>query len=199
MSGKVILSDFTFETGPRNQIDYTSPRNIVKLDIPGTSPKYQDLGEDEHTIAWSGVLEGDNAQDDCQKIENIKAAGKEIKFISGNKSKTVRIKDFNHSDIRDDFIAYSITLIEIQQDPRVVTSATATSITSNPKPAVVIAAKQRTYPVKKGDTLYGIAQEYLTNGNRWTEIAKINNIKDPRRLQIGTVLTLPSSGGSAYV
>jgi len=200
MAGKVILGDFTFEIGPRNQIDYTSPRNIIKLDIPGTSPKYQDMGEDEHTIAWSGVFEGKSAQSECQKIERIKSEGKEVKFISGNISKTVRIKDFPYSVIRDDLIAYSITLIEIQHDPQASTSV-VTVQANNPesKPAAAIAVKKLTYTVRKGDTLWGIAQKHLKNGNRWTEIAKENNIKDPRKLQIGTVLTLPStSGGNAY-
>lgn len=49
----------------------------------------------------------------------------------------------------------------------------------------------RTYTVRKGDTLSGIAAKQLNNAGRWHEIANLNGIRDPRRLQIGTVLRLP--------
>lgn len=201
MPGRVILGDYTFEIGPRNQIDYTGPRSIAKLDIPGTAPKYQDMGEDEHTIVWSGILEGENAQVDCQKIDSIKKAGKEIRFIPDSDNKTVRIKEFNHSDIREDYIVYSITLIEIQR--QVIKDRPKSSSTTVPGTGggtvTAIATNYTTYTVKKGDTLYGIAQKLLKNGNRWPEVAKDNNISNPRKLQIGQVLKISTGGGALVV
>ena len=47
-----------------------------------------------------------------------------------------------------------------------------------------------TYTVKKGDTLWTIAQKQLGNGNKWQDIAKINNISNPNKLQVGQVLKL---------
>ena len=50
-----------------------------------------------------------------------------------------------------------------------------------------------TYVVVKGDCLYSIAQKILGNGNRWGEIYDMNKAaigKDPRMIQIGTVLTI---------
>ncbi len=199
MAEKIILGDFPFDIGPRDQIDYTGPRNIVKLDIPGTAPKYQDMGEDEHTIAWSGVLEGDSAQADCQKIDAIKQAGKEVSYINGKYNKTVRIKEFNHSDIRDDLISYSITLIEMQHQA-VKEKTKASTIAATPVVNVIAAAPKTTsYTVKKGDTLYGIAQKLLKDGNRWHEIAKDNKISNPRTLQIGKVLKINTGGGATVV
>ncbi len=201
MPGRVILGDYTFEIGPRNQIDFTGPRSISKLDIPGTSPKYQDMGEDEHTIAWAGALSGDNAQADCQKIDGLRKAGKEMKFISGSYNRTVRIKEFNHSDIREDYIVYSITLIEIQH--QVIKEKPEAGSTTTPETGggtVTDALSDYTaYTVKKGDTLWGIAQKYLKNGNRWPEIAKDNNVSDPRKLQIGKVLKIRTGGGVSLV
>lgn len=49
----------------------------------------------------------------------------------------------------------------------------------------------KTYTVKAGDTLGGVAQWHLGDRNRWPEIAKLNGIRDPKRLQIGTVLRIP--------
>src|SRR5690554_261900 len=62
----------------------------------------------------------------------------------------------------------------------------------------------RTYTVKPGDTLSEIALEY---GLSWRELASYNKISDPTRMQVGTVLRIPSkkpltitlSDGSQYV
>ena len=48
----------------------------------------------------------------------------------------------------------------------------------------------KTYTVKKGDTLWTIAQKQLGNGNKWKDIAKLNNISNPNNLQVGRVLKL---------
>lgn len=48
------------------------------------------------------------------------------------------------------------------------------------------------YIVKKGDTLWGIAQNTLGNGNRYNEIMKLNNLKDGT-LTVGQPLIIPSN------
>lgn len=48
----------------------------------------------------------------------------------------------------------------------------------------------KTYKVQKGDTLWSIAKRELNNENLYKEIMKLNNITDPRKLQIGTILRL---------
>jgi hypothetical protein len=49
----------------------------------------------------------------------------------------------------------------------------------------------RTYVVHKGDTLPKIAARLLHNSKRWREIAKLNNLRDPNHLKVGTRLRLP--------
>ncbi len=51
----------------------------------------------------------------------------------------------------------------------------------------------RTYKLVAGDTLWQVAKKQLGNGNRWTEIQNLNNIKDSEitRLAVGRVLKLP--------
>lgn len=49
----------------------------------------------------------------------------------------------------------------------------------------------RTYTVKKGDTLSAIAAHQLGSYKRWPEIAKLNNIRDPKKIKPGQVLKLP--------
>ena len=48
------------------------------------------------------------------------------------------------------------------------------------------------YIVKKGDTLWKIAQNTLGNGNRYTEIMKLNNLKNGD-LAVGQKLIIPSN------
>jgi LysM repeat protein len=46
------------------------------------------------------------------------------------------------------------------------------------------------YKVKKGDTLWSIAIKFYKNSARWRHIAKVNKIKDPRKLRVGRVLKI---------
>ncbi len=55
----------------------------------------------------------------------------------------------------------------------------------------VSASGAQTYTVTKGDNPYSIAHKFKL---REDQLLKANNITDPRKLQIGQVLTIPSSG-----
>lgn len=55
----------------------------------------------------------------------------------------------------------------------------------------------RTVTVQKGDTLGGIAKRELGNAQLWPEIVKVNPTVDPKRLKLGTILTLPNLGSAA--
>ncbi|MBI2329949.1 LysM peptidoglycan-binding domain-containing protein [Candidatus Daviesbacteria bacterium] len=47
------------------------------------------------------------------------------------------------------------------------------------------------YTVKEGDTLFIIAENYYKDGERFTEIAKANNLSDPNQIENGQVLEIP--------
>ena len=48
----------------------------------------------------------------------------------------------------------------------------------------------QTYTVKKGDTLWDIACRFYGDATKWGRIAAKNGVTNPRKLQIGKVLTL---------
>lgn len=51
---------------------------------------------------------------------------------------------------------------------------------------------QRTYTVKRGDTMSRIALQQLGNANRYKEIAKLNGIINPNLILPGQILKLPN-------
>jgi hypothetical protein len=50
---------------------------------------------------------------------------------------------------------------------------------------------EKTWVVRRGDTLASIAMAVFNDPNLWREIARANDIQDPRRLRAGGVLTVP--------
>ncbi len=49
----------------------------------------------------------------------------------------------------------------------------------------------RMYMIKRGDTLWAIAERHLGSGQRWREIAELNPGLDPAKLAIGQEIRLP--------
>lgn len=47
------------------------------------------------------------------------------------------------------------------------------------------------YTVKEGDTLFIIAENYYKDGNKFSEIAKANNLTDVNQIETGQVLQIP--------
>lgn len=55
----------------------------------------------------------------------------------------------------------------------------------------------KTYTMKKGDTLWALAEEYYGDGTQWKKIAKASGIKDPKKIPIGAKITIPGVKSSA--
>jgi len=62
-----------------------------------------------------------------------------------------------------------------------------------PAAAPIAAAPSRTYQVKSGDTLAGIARQFYKNSGQWQKIAEANKgtLSDPTKLKPGMVLVIP--------
>ncbi len=197
---KVMLGKFTFALGPEKQIDFTGPRVIAKLDVPGAPPIYQDMGEDEHTYAWSGVLRGNSAERDCKALLKLKESASDLKLIAGMINKTTRIREFNYSYIRKNYIRYSITLIEIQNEPAPFVASIVTNVIESVVQVVAAAVANPivpqepnyyTYTMKSGDTLWALAVQYYGDGNSWPKIADASGISNPRTIPDGYEVKIP--------
>ncbi len=98
---------------------------------------------------------------------------------------------------------YNITLVEARE--LIITTneeqqKTQIEISAEVPKAAPAAAKRpsppapKTYTVKSGDTLYGIAKQVFGNGSRWKEIYDVNTGvigKDPNLIKPGQVLRIP--------
>lgn len=56
---------------------------------------------------------------------------------------------------------------------------------------------ERTYVVRRGDTLSAIAAQAYGDPTQWRQIAAANAITDPRTVEPGLVLTIPRLGGTS--
>lgn len=59
-------------------------------------------------------------------------------------------------------------------------------------PAKQQAAQQQSYTVASGDTLSAISKRLLGDANRYAEIAKLNKIADPNKINPGQKLIIPN-------
>ncbi|MEM6821688.1 MAG: LysM peptidoglycan-binding domain-containing protein [Verrucomicrobiota bacterium] len=90
----------------------------------------------------------------------------------------------------------SSTMIRVGQNLSVPGFTQAAAIAPTPAPKVpapraeVVSANSR-YQVAKGDTLWRIAKKFNTTPD---QLVKLNGLKDPSKLKVGEVLTVPSAG-----
>lgn len=85
----------------------------------------------------------------------------------------------------------SLAFTETSDRPRLVGPARKAPTTSKKTPTTPKKPAQRTYTVRSGDTLSGIAQRLYGAAYKWRQIADLNGIRDPRTLRVGQVLRLP--------
>lgn len=198
MATKVYLGGILFSPGPRKKLKFNNPRVISKIDIPGSSPVNQDMGPDETTLAWDGVLDGEDAYQKAIQIEIMKDAGQIVQLVVSDcpeLCKDVRIRTFPWDLIRKDRVEYSIDLVA-EMPPPVESYITVTAAQGTPpgdgEQAAPSPPPGNTYIIKQGDTLWSLAQNNFGDGTRWREIASTNGIMDPAGLQVGQEITLPT-------
>ena len=123
--GNIILGDIKIEIPPERNIDFTGLRAMVKYDVPGDRPRYQDMGRDERTVRWNGIFYGDGAYKQALALQKYYDSGANTDdgteksgflFIFGEISCRVLIKSFNYQYYRKDKVRYDIELVRLESD-----------------------------------------------------------------------------------
>lgn len=140
------------------------------------------------------------------KIREFKANKKPLRFIvlrpqqNGNElfsgNLLVTLEDYtvneNFGEEGDFYIEFNLIEYKIIQGKKIKLNQPTNTGILKAQETVERPTKEpsKSCTVKKGDTLWQIAQKNLGNGDTWKEIAKKNNITNPNNLKIGSVLKL---------
>lgn len=147
-----------------------------------------------------------------KKLEDLKVNKQPFQFkvirrspTGGNlydTNMTVSIEEYGIVDDVDNGFDVSVNVKLKQYIPyktkKLVLASTNTNTNTNSNTVAVNTAPPRTttktipdtYVVKAGDTLWAIAKKYLGNGQKYKEIAKLNNITNPNLIYPNQVLRL---------
>ena len=99
-------------------------------------------------------------------------------------------------------IEYEMTLKQYRSyGPKLVQIKTQTqndqavAVADKKEPRPQTKPQPRIHVLKRGETLWALAQKYLGSGTRWREIANLNGIKDSqvRSLPVGMQIKIPTS------
>lgn len=135
-------------------------------------------------------------------IYNVSNYNKILKLISDNEScslivtglnrmvnTSVLITEFETSESGGDLfcIDYSIKLIEYKKS-NFTAVGSLSQVASSKTYTYSSYSKPSSYTVVKGDNLWSIAKKFLGDGNRYTELATLNNIKNPSLIYPGQVI-----------
>ena len=61
----------------------------------------------------------------------------------------------------------------------------------------ILSGDKNSVTVQKGDTLWGIARDYLGSGTKYQQLASLNGISSPYIIYVGQVIRLNSKGSSS--
>lgn len=112
-------------------------------------------------------------------------------------TKTVVIEDYNIKEDADKHGFDSMVSIKLKEYRTYQAKALDVKLDSKGKATATVKINRpttketpKTYNVKSGDTLWQIAKKELGDGDKYKELAKLNNISNPNKISVGQVIRL---------
>lgn len=183
--------------------------SLVAVDkFPGGRKSIQDFGAFYDPITLQGTFMYQGAVQKSNEVEKMWNAGVPVQLIvSSLPSRWVQITAYKPVYKNDYEIDYSITLEPVDAsdlnsilygEPQASTATTTTSGSGTASAATTTATKaaapkpKKMYTVKRGDSLWAIAQRQMGNGSLYPKIASANHISNPNLIYPGQQLVIPS-------
>jgi hypothetical protein len=89
--------------------------------------------------------------------------------------------------MKKNFIVVAVLLLSVQASP----------LLAKPKGAAAAVVGGQNHTVKRGETLFSIAEEYYGSGYEWMRLKEYNGwIEDPNKLNIGEIIYIPDAKGA---
>jgi LysM repeat protein len=150
-------------------------------------------------INISGEIVGKDAKQVLAKITDLHQSGEYVKYIGQNilSKALITAFDTSHPNTIYGGCAFSMTIREVRiaKKPKIVKKVSAKKqVTPKSGGSGGSKSSNKTYTVKKGDTLWAIATKYYGSGGKYTKIVDANKslIKNPNLIYVGWVLTIPA-------
>ncbi len=142
-----------------------------------------------------------------EKLEKLKTSKKPFIFsVSRVKpngdymydtSMQVSLEDYTIKEDADKYGFDAMVSVKLKQYKEYKTKTLSTKTDSQGKTVATVTQNRastkevpKTYTVKQGDTLWGIAKKNFNDGSKYKDLAKLNSISNPNSLKVGQVIKL---------
>jgi Uncharacterized protein containing LysM domain len=192
------------------EIDFKATADFLSYSVMDLGQVKIPNGCELSTVSWQAIFPGKNIKNQpyvCgtwQQPDNLvklfdkyKANGTPLQLVATDSpiNMPVYISEFDVTLKASYGWDYSIEFVQRKSIQIAVMSGNASSSgttdKSKSKAPARVSKKMTTYTVKKGDSLWKIAEKYLGSGARYTDICVANKIKSNTTIHPGQILIIP--------